>query len=77
MNDITAAVARNVKRLRKQRGLTIAKLGELAVVSRFTILAIEAGKRPSGRKTMISLDTAARLAYVLGVTLNDLVESDS
>jgi len=68
-----AALPRNFKRLRQQRGLTVAELSRLAVdrdghVSRSTIRAIERGA------TNPTLSTVLALARALNVGIEALVE---
>jgi DNA-binding XRE family transcriptional regulator len=68
-----SALPGNLKRLRAQRGLTVAELSRAAVdrdgpVSRSTIRAIERGA------TNPTLNTALALAQALGVGVEVLVE---
>lgn len=58
----------NVRRLRKDRNLTLAQLGELCDYAESTLSEVESGRIvPSGRKL-------PRLARALGVDVNDLYE---
>jgi DNA-binding XRE family transcriptional regulator len=57
----------HLKEHRERRGLTQMELSKLANVSRATIAAIEAGKRPRPRPA-----TRARLARALKVKPEDL-----
>lgn len=56
-----------VKKLRSQKGLTQEKLAELASIDYSYLNLIENGKRNP------SLKVIAKLARVLGVTLDDIV----
>ena len=61
-------VPETLKRLRVERGLSVAKLAEVSGVSKPYIWQIESGRRqnPSG-------DKLQRLATALGVTIADLI----
>lgn len=59
----------NLKQIRKSRGLSQAKLGELADVSIRTIQDIE-------RRNDCRISTAIILADALGVSLDELCRSD-
>ena len=62
------SIAARLKGFREQRGLSVAKLSDLAGVSKPYIWQIESGRRqnPSGEKLQ-------RLATALGVTIADLI----
>jgi transcriptional regulator with XRE-family HTH domain len=62
-------VGRRLKKLRRARGLGQRELAELADVQQGFISQIETGKR---RGDTIQLNSARRMAYVLGVTLDEL-----
>jgi len=64
------AVGDRLKNLRKEKSLSVARLGELSGVSRPYIAQIESGRRqnPSGEKLQM-------LATALGVTIADLLGS--
>ncbi|ROR95909.1 XRE family transcriptional regulator [Salana multivorans] len=70
MGNGTAAVARNVQRLRADRGLTLAVLAERSGVAKGTISELERGR---GNPTV---ETLFALAYALDATLADLVEEE-
>ncbi len=61
-------IAKNIKKLRKQRGLSQDKLSKLANISHNTIIKIESGAIQSP-----TMDTASKIAKALGVSLDDLV----
>jgi transcriptional regulator with XRE-family HTH domain len=63
--EVLAHVAGNVRRLRKERGLSQARLAELSGVSRRMIVAIERDE------ANISLSNLDRLAAALGVSLTE------
>ena len=58
-------LARNVRRLRVERGMSQQRLAELAAVSRVTVVALEKGREAD-------LSTLDRLAAALGVTIPEL-----
>ena len=62
-------VGRRLKRMRKACGLGQRELAELAAVQQSFISQIETGAR---RGSTIQLDAARRMAFVLGVSLDDL-----
>lgn len=64
---VSDVVARNVRRLREERHLSIAALGRDAGLAKQTIAAIEAGK---GNPTV---ETLERLASTLGVSVRALL----
>lgn len=64
-----SAIAKNIKKLRKQRGLSQDKLSKLADISHNTIIKIESGAIQSP-----TMDTAQKIAKALGVTLDDLMK---
>ena len=47
MSNEKSTIAKNIKRLRKQRGLSQDKLSKLADISHNTIIKIESGEVPS------------------------------
>lgn len=63
-NDIS--IAKRIRRLRKQKGLTQEQLAEKTHVSTTHIGLVETGKRRA------SLKTLQRIASALGVKLKDL-----
>jgi len=60
-------LARNLRRLREERGLSQDRLSKLADVSHNTIIKIETGAIQSP-----TVDTAQKIARALGVTLDQL-----
>ena len=63
-----STISRNIKKLRKQRGLSQDKLSKLADISHNTVIKIESGAIQSP-----TMDTASKIAKVLGVSLDDLM----
>jgi len=61
--------AKNIKKLRNQRGLSQDKLSKLADISHNTIIKIESGAIQSP-----TMDTAQKIAKALGVSLDDLMK---
>ena len=68
MSTEKTTIARNIKKLRKQRGLSQDKLSKLADISHNTIIKIESGAIQSP-----TMDTAQKIAKALGVSLDDLM----
>ena len=62
-------VGERVKRYRHRRGLSQRQLSSVAKVPQPLISQIESGKRPGSH---IHLDVAARLAFALQVSLDNL-----
>jgi len=62
-------LGRRVKMLRERAGMSQQQLADLSGVSRATIAGLESGTRAN-----LLLDSAAKLARVLNVTLDRLVE---
>ena len=69
MSNEKSTIAKNIKRLRKQRGLSQDKLPKLADISHNTIIKIESGVIQSP-----TMDTAQKIAKALGVSLDDLMK---
>ena len=69
MTNEKSTVAKNIKRLCKQRGLSQDKLSKLADISHNTIIKIESGEIPSP-----TMDTAQKIAKALGTSLDDLMK---
>ena len=63
-------LARNLRRLRKRRGLSQDRLSKLADVSHNTIIKIKAGVIQS-----LKVDTAQKIASALGVSLDELTRA--
>jgi len=68
MSNEKSTIAKNIKRLRKQRALSQDKLSKLADISHNTIIKIESGEIQSP-----TIDTAHKIAKALGVSLDDLI----
>ena len=64
-----STIAKNIKRLRKQRSLSQDKLPKLADISHNTIIKIESGAIQSP-----TMDTAQKIAKAFGVSLDDLMK---
>jgi transcriptional regulator with XRE-family HTH domain len=69
MSNEKSTIAKNIKKLRKQRGLSQDKLSKLADISHNTIIKIESGAIQSP-----TMDTAQKIAKALGVSLDDLMK---
>lgn len=69
MSNEKSTIAKNIKKLRKQRGLSQDKLSKLADISHNTIIKIESGAIQSP-----TMDTASKIAKALGVSLDDLMK---
>jgi len=68
MSNKKTIIAKNIKKLRKQRGLSQDRLSKLADISHNTIIKIESGAIQSP-----TVDTAQKIAKALGVSLDDLI----
>ncbi len=68
MSKTIPIVAKNIKKLRKEKGLSQDKLSRLADVAHATIIKIESGgiKSPT-------IDTVQKIAKALNVNINDLI----
>ena len=62
-------IARNIRLIRKQKGLSQDKLSKLADVSFHTITKIEAGDTPNP-----TIDTIKKIADALDVSIDDLMK---
>jgi len=69
MSNEKTTIAKNIKKLRKQRGLSQDRLSKLADISHNTIIKIESGAIQSP-----TMDTAQKIAKALGVSLDDLMK---
>ena len=67
MAKTISTIAKNIKKHRKEKGLSQDKLSRLADVSHATIIKIESGGIQSP-----TIDTVQKIAKVLGVGLEDL-----
>jgi transcriptional regulator with XRE-family HTH domain len=69
MSNEKTTIAKNIKKLRNQRGLSQDKLSKLADISHNTIIKIESGGIQSP-----TIDTVQKIAKALGVLLDDLMK---
>ncbi len=69
MSKTISTVAKNIKKLRKARGLSQDRLSRLADISHATIIKIELGgiKSPT-------IDTVQKIAKALGVSIDELLK---
>ena len=65
----TTTIAKNIKKYRKEKGLSQDKLARLADVAHATIIKIESGGIQSP-----TIDTVQKIAKALGVDVNDLIK---
>jgi transcriptional regulator with XRE-family HTH domain len=65
----TTTIAKNIKKYRKEKGLSQDKLARLADVAHATIIKIESGGIQSP-----TIDTVQKIAKALGVGLEDLIK---
>ena len=65
----TTTIAKNIKKYRKDKGLSQDKLARLADVAHATIIKIE-----SGRIQSPTIDTVQKIAKALGIGLEDLMK---
>jgi len=68
MSKITT-IAKNIKKYRKEKGLSQDKLARLADVAHATIIKIESGGIQSP-----TIDTVQKIAKALDVSLDDLIK---
>ena len=69
MSKTISTVAKNIKKHRKEKGLSQDKLSRLADVSHATIIKIESGGIQSP-----TIDTVQKIAKALDVGLDDLIK---
>ena len=69
MSNEKTTIAKNIKKLRNQRGLSQDKLSKLADISHNTIIKIESGAIQSP-----TMDTAQKIAKALDVKVDDLIK---
>jgi len=69
MSKTTSTIAKNIKKLRKDRKLSQDKLSRLADVAHATIIKIESGGIQSP-----TIDTVQKIAKALSVSLDDLTK---
>ena len=67
MSKTISTIAKNIKKYRKEKGLSQDKLSRLADVSHATIIKIESGGIQSP-----TIDTVQKIAKALGIGLEDL-----
>ena len=68
MSKTISTIAKNIKKYRKEKGLSQDKLSRLADVSHATIIKIESGGIQSP-----TINTVQKIAKALGVDVNDLI----
>ncbi len=66
------SIGKRLKELREKRGLTVRALSALSGVPQSTLSLVENGKRPGAG---LSLDTAKKLCWALGVGIGELAGS--
>ena len=66
---VKSTIAKNIKKYRKEKGLSQDKLSRLADVSHATIIKIESGEIQSP-----TINTVQKIAKALGVSLEDLTK---
>ena len=64
----TSLIGKNIKKLRKQKGLSQDRLSKLSDISYNTVIKLE-----SGGITNPSIDTIQKLAKALNVSVDDLL----
>ncbi len=69
-NDIYNTIRRNIRKYRKEKGLTAAQLAEMVNLSHDFIRQIESEKV----KSSFSVETLYKIAIALGVSLDKLIE---
>lgn len=69
-NDIYNTIRKNIKKYRKEKGITAAELAKMVELSHDFIRQIESEKV----KANFSLDTFYRISVVLNVSLDDLIK---
>ncbi len=65
----TTTIAKNIKKYRKEKGLSQDKLARLADIAHATIIKIESGGIQSP-----TIDTVQKIAKALGIGLEDLTK---
>jgi len=69
MSKTIPTVAKNIKKYRKEKGLSQDKLSRLADVAHATIIKIESGGIQSP-----TIDTVQKIAKALGISVEDLIK---
>lgn len=72
-NNIYDTIRRNIKKYRKEKGLTSAQLAEMVDLSHDFIRQIESEKV----RNNFSVDTLYRIAVALGVSLDKMIENSN
>ncbi|MEW6408047.1 MAG: helix-turn-helix transcriptional regulator [Patescibacteria group bacterium] len=67
-----STLGKNIKRLRREKGISQDKLSKLADISLNTVVKIELDQSPNP-----TLETIQKLAKAFGVSLDDLIKSDN
>ena len=63
-----SALAKNIRKIRKKKGLSQDRLSKLADISHITVIKIESGAIKSP-----TVGTAQKIAKALNISINDLV----
>lgn len=71
-NDIYGTIRKNIRKYRKERGITSAKLAEMVDLSHDFIRQIQSDKTAYN----FSVDTLYRISVALNVSLDDLVKKE-
>lgn len=69
MSNKISTIAKNIRKYRKQKGLSQDKLSRLADISHATMIKIESGGIQSP-----TIDTVQKIAKALGVSVDDLLK---
>lgn len=69
MSNEISTIAKNVKKIRKKKGISQDKLSKLAEVAYNTIIKIESGAIQNP-----TIETVQKIAKALGVSLNELTK---
>ena len=72
-NDIYNTIRKNIRRYRKERGITSAQLAEMVGLSHDFIRQIQSDKAAYN----FYVDTFCKVSIALGVTLDQLVQKDT
>jgi transcriptional regulator with XRE-family HTH domain len=62
-------ISKNIRKLRKEKGISQDKLSKMADVAHPTIIKIESGAIQSP-----TVETAQKIAHALGVSIDDLIK---
>jgi len=69
MKNKLSTIAKNIKILRKEQGISQDRLSKLADISHNTIIKIESGAIHNP-----TIETAQKIAHALGVGVDDLIK---